>query len=607
MDAAIDALAGAGLRAIFVLTDFLWFAPARLVNGVQIGGRRELVRDDALRRSSWSRSSHRSRERYASEPAIAGWDLLNEPEWATLGLGTRDPRRAVSAAHDACLPAASSSPTFRGEQVEQPLSVGLASARALPLVQGPRPRPLPGALVREQRPGRRRSRSRSPSRGLDRPLLLGEFPTRGASLPAPAHPRAGRGRRLQRRARLVAARDATTPPTAPPAPRRSPPRARPGAPGALSVPVYRLDARLLFPPPEQGPAPRADRGRRRPAAGAAAARLLDGHLPVAGRAAALALTRPAHGAARRRAAGLAQPRQDDPATEVPRQPRHGLRRGDGRLRHRASSGPGRHLDHAGDGRRLLRAAPPRRRPLGGGLGGRHARRRPLRHLARRRVLRRVDVRPRARRVEGRLRGARGAARAAGRSRSSTARSTRPTSSRSARASGPGARSWRRCRRALESPTRLGRWRFDPADASPSAPPDARAAAERRAEIVRQRALADEPPTADRVRQREPPGVQHQARHRESRARLVPGPARSVGSPRMGRPACARCTRIWCLRPVLGRASTSSARGSTSRTTTSVAAGSASGPPARDPPAAFRRGERHRDPEARGGGIGPGAP
>ncbi len=53
--------------------------------------------------------------------------------------------------------------------------------------------------------------------------------------------------------------------------------------------------------------------------------------------------------------------------------------------------------------------------------------------------------------------------------------------------------------------------------------------ERRAKIVRQRALADEPPTADRVRQREPPGVQHQARHREPRA-PAPGPARRSDRP-----------------------------------------------------------------------------
>jgi leucyl/phenylalanyl-tRNA--protein transferase len=50
--------------------------------------------------------------------------------------------------------------------------------------------------------------------------------------------------------------------------------------------------------------------------------------------------------------------------------------------------------------------------------------------------------------------------AAGASRSSTARSTRPTSRTSARASGRGATSSRRCRARSIGQTRLGPWRFE---------------------------------------------------------------------------------------------------------------------------------------------------
>jgi hypothetical protein len=180
MDAAVETLQDAGLRAVFVLTDFLWFAPARVVNGVQTGGRRSLVRRRGLRARLVESVFAPIARRYAREPAVAGWDLLNEPEWATLGLAAPDPRRAVSRrtmrAYLGDLVAA-----FRGERVEQPLSVGLASARGLSLVRRlgldvyqvhwyEHNDPL-AALVLPVA-----------ARGLDRPLLLGEFPTRGASV-----------------------------------------------------------------------------------------------------------------------------------------------------------------------------------------------------------------------------------------------------------------------------------------------------------------------------------------------------------------------------------------------------------------------------------------
>ncbi len=180
MDAAIDALQETGLRAVFVLTDFLWFAPARVVNGVQLGGRRGLVRRRDQRPQLLEAVFSPIARRYASEPAIAGWDLLNEPEWATLGRGARDPRRAVSGRtmrrYLAEIVAA-----FRAEQVAQPLSVGLASARALPLVQGLGLDAYQVHWYENNDPLEALARPVA-SRGLDRPVFLGEFPTRGASV-----------------------------------------------------------------------------------------------------------------------------------------------------------------------------------------------------------------------------------------------------------------------------------------------------------------------------------------------------------------------------------------------------------------------------------------
>jgi len=58
-----DALPKTGWRAVFVLTDFLWFAAARVVNGVQLGGRRGAgTPQGAATGSSSMPCSHRSHE-----------------------------------------------------------------------------------------------------------------------------------------------------------------------------------------------------------------------------------------------------------------------------------------------------------------------------------------------------------------------------------------------------------------------------------------------------------------------------------------------------------------------------------------------------------------
>src|SRR6185503_16553710 len=123
-----------GLRAHLVLTDFLGFSPARVVNGVRLGGRRDHVRDPLLRSRLLAHVFEPIATRYGQAPEIAGWDLLNEPEWATFGVGTVDPGVSISRLEMR---------TYLGElaalfhaRASQPLSVGLASARWLPLLDG---------------------------------------------------------------------------------------------------------------------------------------------------------------------------------------------------------------------------------------------------------------------------------------------------------------------------------------------------------------------------------------------------------------------------------------------------------------------------------------
>jgi hypothetical protein len=181
LDAALGALRAAGLRAHLVLTDFLWFSPARVVNGVRLGGRRDHVRDPLLRSRLLAQVFEPIAVRYGQAPEIAGWDLLNEPEWATFGVGTIDPGVSISRLEMR---------TYLGElaalfhaRASQPLSVGLASARWLPLLDGLALDFVQVHWYETLDSLASLARPVAPSRPGGAAPVLGEFPTRGASVP----------------------------------------------------------------------------------------------------------------------------------------------------------------------------------------------------------------------------------------------------------------------------------------------------------------------------------------------------------------------------------------------------------------------------------------
>jgi hypothetical protein len=189
VDAGFDCAARRGLRLIPVLVDFLWFDPARTIDRVQTGGRAGLVTAAESRWRLHDTVFTRIFERYRRHPAVYAWDLVNEPEWATRGLGSFLPGRGIPR---------EDMEVFLKELVAlghdwgtQPLTVGLASAFGLPLV---RKLGLDLYQVHWYDSVEKASPLRRPvsKLRLDRPVLLGEFPTRGSAITPPDLLRAAR-------------------------------------------------------------------------------------------------------------------------------------------------------------------------------------------------------------------------------------------------------------------------------------------------------------------------------------------------------------------------------------------------------------------------------
>lgn len=175
LDLALDLAAAHGLRIIPVCFDFLLCGPGERSGAVQMGGRSAWLRNPEQWLALETRVLKPLFARYGRHPALLAWDLFNEPEWAALGMGGR---------HASLPPWLLRSRLQRMARLahrhgDRPVTVGLASARGLPLVRGigldvfqvhwydqhdaSSPLDRPAARL-----------------GLDRPLLLGEFPTRNS-------------------------------------------------------------------------------------------------------------------------------------------------------------------------------------------------------------------------------------------------------------------------------------------------------------------------------------------------------------------------------------------------------------------------------------------
>jgi hypothetical protein len=96
MDAAITVLSRHRLQVMFVFLDFGWCKRATHVNGVQLGGRHRVLKVRSLRGLLLDNVFRPILERYHGEETIAAWDVINEPEWVTRGLGTSSPINSLT-------------------------------------------------------------------------------------------------------------------------------------------------------------------------------------------------------------------------------------------------------------------------------------------------------------------------------------------------------------------------------------------------------------------------------------------------------------------------------------------------------------------------------
>ena len=177
VDVAVGLASEAGLRLIFVLLDFHWCRPRRLVEGVQLGGRRAVLARPAWRAALLETTFKPILVRYGRHPAIQAWDLINEPEWVTRRAALWNPFRGIS--RDAMRSYIREAAAAVHALTDHRTTVGSAGVRWLPLVRGTG---LDFYQAHWYDHLERRSPLERPVRqlGLDRPVWLGEFPTRGS-------------------------------------------------------------------------------------------------------------------------------------------------------------------------------------------------------------------------------------------------------------------------------------------------------------------------------------------------------------------------------------------------------------------------------------------
>jgi hypothetical protein len=167
IDAALEAAESYGMTLMFVLLDFLICDRARVIRGVQLGGRSGLLEVGDDRDAFLDLVLQPLLERYGHAPQIFAWDIINEPEWI----------RTVSQeeVHDflqRCI-------TLVHSSTQHQATVGSAGARWRDRYRG---LDLDFYQVHwyDKLLGQPTLDTPVAEMSFDRPVLLGEFPTRGS-------------------------------------------------------------------------------------------------------------------------------------------------------------------------------------------------------------------------------------------------------------------------------------------------------------------------------------------------------------------------------------------------------------------------------------------
>ncbi len=177
IDAAIEVAEKNKIKIMFVLFDFLWFKEALVVKGVRLRGGEDIIKHQKKLKAIINNIIKPLFDRYGNSDTIIAWDIINEPEWVTNGYKKYIYGKGISFLRMRY---------FIKEMVKmihnntrQLATVGLANIDGIPLVIG-------SNLDFYQfhwydRWQNKLSLERHVSFfGLDKPLLLGEFPTKNS-------------------------------------------------------------------------------------------------------------------------------------------------------------------------------------------------------------------------------------------------------------------------------------------------------------------------------------------------------------------------------------------------------------------------------------------